>query len=196
MNLFKRYALHFITCLVLLGIVLFSTFNKQDKVINKEVGSDSLMATRLEVNSLKELIDKADLIIVGDVLTDGLTKNVTIGDDGNDKGGVTFDITENQVAINNVLYGSTDAKEITFQQLGKAGNNMFQTKVQKGNKVLLILIKDDSSENTYASVDFENGCFVISNNKVLSLSNVEAVAKYDNLNLNNLTQDIRKLTSP
>lgn len=179
-------------------------YNTNPDVSSKVVGSEKFEAFRIPSSSMEELLDSADLIILGDILTNGNNKEKTINASSEQDTKFmaqfsklpTYGVVQADVKVNEVIYGDTqlEGKTIKFSQLGEAGNDDYQTKAKKGNQMLLILRKAEE-ENTYASVDFEDGMFLVDkneNNKLLSLSKNILVAKYDGLDLKVLKDDIKK----
>jgi len=196
----------FLVTLIGCGIAFFSSkstiYNTSPNISAKVVGSEKLSTYRIPFNSIDELVSKSDLVILGEVISDGTTikQNFNLPDpaksklntlkSGSDKTS-TITVTQATVKIDKVLYGDTYLEEIKFDQLGKAGNDDFQTKVKKNQKVILALKKN--TNDSYASVDLEDGVFSVNeNNKVFSFSKNIAFAKYDSLDLNVLIEDIKK----
>lgn len=179
-------------------------YNTNPDVSSKVVGSEKFEAFRIPSSSMEELLDSADLIILGDILTNGNNKEKTINASSEQDTKFmaqfsklpTYGVVQADVKVKEVIYGDTqlEGTTIKFSQLGRAGNDDYQTKAKKGNQMLLILRKAEE-ENTYASVDFEDGMFLVDkneNNKLLSLSKNILVAKYDGLDLKVLKDDIKK----
>lgn len=201
---------------VMTGLVFFAYYssssdNKNDLlnghplVVNSEkiVGSNQFEALRITPESLNDVVNNADYILVGEVMTDAITvekphmsqenspleKKYLEKFDSQKKR--IFSVAQTKVKVEEVIYGSMDiGKEITYSQLGQAGNDKYQTKVKKGERVMLIL-KRNPENDTYASVDFENGVFIVSKNgKVRSLSDNKVVAHYDGIDLGVLKKDL------
>ncbi len=182
-------------------------YNMNPDISSKNVGSDCFQGLRMPAKNLDALLQPADLVVVGKVVSDGVTKTKSLKSNTGtnpldikfstlfpDKE-LTFDVTQVKIQIENVILGDKDIKEITFSQLGHASSNNYQTKVKKNQKLLFILEKN-ADDGAYSSVDFEDGLFLISKEqKVLSLSKNITVAKYDGLILENLIKDIANIVN-
>jgi|LSQX01.1.fsa_nt_gb hypothetical protein len=182
-------------------------YNMNPDISSKNVGSDCFQGLRMPAKNLDALLQPADLVVVGKVVSDGVTKTKSLKSNTGtnpldikfstlfpDKE-LTFDVTQVKIQIENVILGDKDIKEITFSQLGHASSNNYQTKVKKNQKLLFIL-KKNADDGAYSSVDFEDGLFLISKEqKVLSLSKNITVAKYDGLILENLIKDIANIVN-
>lgn len=179
-------------------------YNTNPNISSKVVGSEKVNGFRIPSSSMDELLDYAELVVVGEVLTEGNTKKIPLNASSEQNAKFmaqfsklpTYEVVDADFKVNEVIYGDStlEGTTIKFSQLGRAGNDDYQTKAKKGNQMLLILRKAEE-ENTYASVDFEDGMFLVDkneNNKLLSLSKNILVAKYDGLDLKVLKDDIKK----
>ncbi len=198
---------------VLLVFVVFVTtfsikyFNNKFMVSgiqqSKVVGSKSVdgFLSKISAESINDLIDNADLIVIGKVITDGITakkkldfpnnqlKEKALGDVNSE---IEFSVSRSEFEISEVLFGESKTNIITISQLGEAGNDNGETKIKKGNDMLLILKRHKDNKNMYSSISFEEGLFLTNNDKVVSLSDNISLSKYDGKNLYNLKKDIIK----
>jgi hypothetical protein len=164
---------------------------------NKVIGSQHLrdFSYTLPINSIDDPVGYADLIIIGEVVSDGVvTKEEFPKVEGDDKGETVLSnlppvtVTKTPIKIDKIIYGKADSEIITLIQLGD--QNWGVTKVKKNSKMLLILHKGN---NQYGSVCWEDSMFKIDDNgKVMSLSNEISIAKYDGTNIALLEKDIIK----
>lgn len=178
-------------------------YNTNPDISSKVVGSETFVGYRMRLTSMEELLRFADLVIIGEILTDGETKEKPISASPEQDAKFTelfskvptYKVAQTNVKVNKVIYGDSNLVDtiIKFNQLGEAGNDYNQTKAKKGDEMLLILCKSDE-DDTYASVSFEDGMFLIdkNNGKLLSLSKDILVAKYDGLDQQILENDIKK----
>lgn len=191
----------FVIGAVILGISLssltaYTSLNHTDKQSNKIVGSkladNTFHFNREPIDSIDELLGYADLVVIGTVKTDAVTVVEKLPDNPNNTGLRELKVAYSEVEIEETLFGNSTSKTITFKELGEAGKNNEQTKVKKGDKVLLVLHKGEK-ENLYASVAFEDGVFNLKNEKqVFSLSDNPVLTKYDNKDINLLKDDFIK----
>jgi len=180
-------------------------YNDNPDLSGKVVGSlknDFLCRYRAE--TMEVLLEQADLIIEGEVVSDGTTKTeyFSLGDEAAEeklekmfpgKSAPAYNVTSSQIKVNRVLYGDVDTDTIELHQFGSAGSDNGETKVRKGRKMIFILRKHPDKENVYSSVDFEDGLFEVDeDNKLLSLSDNMLTAKYDGLDAKTLEKDISK----
>ncbi len=200
-------------CLLMLSSVSLTLFkfdsetlyNSNPNVASKVVGSENLSGYIVPLQSVDDLVSKSDLIVIGEIMSDAVTikrpyepsdeaksKLNTLYPEAQNK--FNFNVAQVTVQIKEVLYGDTSLSEIKFNQLGNAGNDSLQTKVKKNERVVLALKKVTGTDDTYASICFEECVFDIKpNNKLLSFSKNMAFAKYDDIDLNILENDISKV---
>ena len=176
-------------------------YNKNPEVSSKIVGSELVNASRIAPESLDDILKHADVVIIGKVDSKAmLIKKPFINDElkaleekviaaSEEDRKLTFNISQVEVKVQEVVYGDVDSKTILFNQLGMPENDDYQTKVKNGQKMLFVLKKND--DGTYASVDFEEGLFELLDNETsLSMSKNPNIAKYDNVNQDILFNDI------
>lgn len=193
-NIFIKISSTILICLYILsfGINKLNTYNsnniEQEKVVGSKMGVS--IFSRIPAESLEELLENANLVFEGTVITDGSSQNKQLEDKfisnyGKDK---VFEYTTSsfEIKIEKMLFGKSDSETIILDQLGSANSDSGETKVKKGEKMLFILKKNNDGENTYSSVDLEDGLFRI-------LSDNKAVSKYDNKDLIQLKTEIKSI---
>lgn len=154
----------------------------------------------LPITSIDDLVGYADLIVTGEVISEGVTGKAGWPKVEGDTQGKTdlsnlppVDVTYTKIKINKTLYGKADSDIITLLQLGKAGDDKGETKVKNKKKMLFVLRKANEGEDIYSSVCYEDGLFEISDDdKVLSLSNEITESKYDGTHIDLLIKDVIK----
>lgn len=179
--------------IICLSLSIFSINNLRSNSQKppKTIGSESVV-DRLPLDSVDTLVELSDLIVVGEVISDPQTKTIKVAP--NDPNVNSYYKTANaQFKIDETLYGDPNIKEITFSQLGEAGNDYGETKVKKGEKYLLF-VRKVKNDTYYVAIGGEYGIFKIDDQgKLLSLSNQAAVAKYDDKALNSLKEDLKNI---
>lgn len=175
-------------------------YNNNPDVSKKVVGSkDSLItsfAFRIQPKSLDDVTRFADLIIIGEVISnpvdhliDFVSEDIKESAAKNSKVNVAY----SQVKVEKNLYGSTNSEVITLAQLGKANSDSDETKVKNGDRMVMLLRKDPDHDNVYYSADMENGLFIVDENKkTLSLSDNKIISRYDGIDVNILIDDLGK----
>lgn len=163
-----------------LGLRFYNSSNDHSHLTSSDkiIGSKMMQTHfyRLPIESIEDLTDKADLIIIGKVVSDGKTvrkdlsnslleKKNSVTSDMNLVSN-TYPVTQVQIEIIEVLHGNTNTKQITYSQLGSADSHVGITKVKQNEELLLILHKD--LDGTYASVDLENGIFLLEDKEIVA----------------------------
>lgn len=179
-----------------------SIYNNNPDTESKIIGSESLLMSRPIKTNMDDLTKYADLIIVGEVVTDALDTEVDIDFPNEELKQKAMEgssvppkvaLACSQIKIIETLYGESQRDTIILAQVGRAGNDNGETKVKKGDKMLLVLQRHTDDPNKYSSVAFEDGLFKISeDNKVLSLSNNKFLSRYDDRSLDLLVKDMNK----
>lgn len=206
----KKKIIITVLMLVLLLVAIVPSVYESTKIVNynmtpdlsaKVVGSKNMSVDRDDPKTTDDLVFLSQLIIIGTVLDDGkLSSYNVIGNDAiaqeiESRGiSTTAACTLSQVRIDRVIAGEKPKSDtITLFQLGKPGVADIQTKVKKSEKLLLILRKTgEEDQPQYDCMDWENSVFYIEKgNKLLSMSDQMACAKYDGLPLDKLIDDLK-----
>jgi len=176
------------------------TYNANPDVSNKMVCSKPLANAFYEtpLESIDDLLRFADLVAVGEVVSDGTVTTAEWGKVHNDPEGKTemssfppVTVTHTKVKISKVLYGETKSDTITVLQAGEG--ELGETKIKKGQKLVMLLRDGAEGDNIYSSVSWEKGFFEIGqDNRLVSFSDDLVVAKYDKTSLDLLTRDIAR----
>lgn len=176
--------------IVIITIVVIQNINDSGEKI---IGSDMIdFATKKEYSSIEKVIHDSGLIIEGEVISESKTvvHEIISGTPLDEKilsiSGVrpTFETANTTVLVNEVIYGNYSNETLVYVQLGNAESHKFQTKVKKGDKVLLMLGEDPDEKGEFSSVSFEKGVFIIDkSNKVISQSNHPEFSQYDRMNV-------------
>ena len=100
--------------------------------------------------------------------------------------------TYSKLKIEKVIAGKAPESDvIDLFQLGFPGKNDSQTKVRKGDRIYIIMNKLFAPENLYGSNDLENTIFYLDeNDRLTSMSNIDACTRYDGLPMEALTKDL------
>lgn len=180
------------TLVVTAGFVGFNYNNNhlpEQKIVGSMMKDNRLDFDRVAIDSFDTLVDFSDLIVVGKVIDDGVTINNAIPQNPHFDSG-SYETTNSTIEIDEVIYGNETNKTITYVQLGKAGDDHEQTKVKKGQKVLLVLKK--TPYNNYTS-SMEDGVFLVSGkNKVKSFSMNPVVSKFDDKDIDDLKKELKE----
>lgn len=202
-------ALAIITTVTCIGIGLNrdsvsekSVYNMNPDVSSKVIGSEMIRnsAWLIPIKSIEDLVSYADLIVIGEVISDGVTKTEEWPKvEGDPQGQLDISnrspmsVSHTKVKISKTLYGKANSDTITLLQLGKSGDDRGETKVKKNKKMLLVLKDSKDGRNIYSSVCYEDGLFEINNdNKVKAFSKELVMAKYDDTDIDLLEKDIIK----
>lgn len=136
------------------------------------------------------LMSFSDLVLTGTVLDDGNNIEDEFPQSFEDEEKQKYFRSTRSIKIDEILFGEYNAEEILFEQMGKADSDIGETKVKKGDKVLLFL---EANKYGYSAVGQEQGIFVIKSDKAISLSdNMDIINKYDNRDDNLVKDDIIK----
>ncbi len=170
-------------------------FSSDDIILNgksKFAGSDFSI---IKTPSIDWLVENSDLIIIGNVLDNGELIQAEgphfIDSETNIKI-FQFPFIRNSVSIEKILFGNENSKEIIFAQLALADYDCLQTKLYKGDRVILFLINKE--DNIYIPVTFQDACFKITNGDIIySFSNEKVVAKYNGEKVEVLIEDIENI---
>lgn len=151
---------------------------------------------------LDVIATNADLVIIGKVISDGVTKEKNIQSSKNEAEKdklvgikpLTYNITSTKIKVKEVISGNCNDKEITLVQLGSADSDETETKVKAGKDILLLLKKHPNTDNVYSSVNFEDGIYEVDNSsKINVLSEKHNFKKYDELESKNFIKMIKDL---
>lgn len=200
------------TVVIIAASITYGSFNilssdsgylqPQEKIASatKVVGTDNLGFSKAEA-SVPQLAKDWDLIVVGKITSDVIGKKsydiIPESSELDNKFKSLYPNAEKpkdtalyyNVAVDKVLAGSIDKSKIVFSQLAA------QTKLKKGQKVIMMLIKDTSADNddTYCSVALEDGIFLLNDDDSLtSLSNNKYTSAYDGYKADRIIKDISK----
>ena len=185
----------FVLCLLTLFSCAEQYEYNTDIDTNKPNGS-FIKAVETYGEKLDDFVKMSDVIIIGEVVTDGVecTDDFYIDGDNPAEGSDFIDVvyTKIDVKIDEVLYGTVKEDTITVVQLGKPGINDAQMKMLKGDSVVLLL-SYRSDEEVYCSVGSENCDFYILENGLYSYSNLPDIGKYDGTPPELLKRDINNI---
>lgn len=178
------------------------SYNTNPNVNDKVIGSELFSASRIAPESLDDVLKHADLVVIGTVVSESkLLKKSYLTSELQDLGDkvkdlskqekeLTFNVSQVEIKVHEVIHGNIDTKTILFNQLGSPESDDFQTKVKNGEKILFVLKMSD--DGTYASVDFEEGLFkILDNDTTMSMSKNLNIAKYDDIHQDILVKDIK-----
>lgn len=195
----KKLIIIFVILVAVVGLISSCSenevYNMNPDTSKKVIGSKSLLLDRLPIENTEQLMRFSDLVVIGNVVSEGKLITETIGTEEvfKAKGAdINIELTEIDVKIDKILYGKVSSDIIKIVQVGKPNSDIGETKIKKNKKVLLVLSKDNDKENIYSSVDFENGIFEIIDNKLMSYSDNKNIAKYDNISVDILIKDIKE----
>lgn len=179
-------------------------YNNNPDLGSKVVASKNMMLERIIPQSTEELADGAKYIYIGEVLDDGKVSpsyNLLDGVSGKEAifekwgGEELFEQTGtlSTVRVTQVLAGEEPEEEtIMFFQFGAPGVDDMQTKLRKGDRVLLLLNDSGLCPGAYCSYSFEDCVFYIEEDeKLRSMSDTMVCARYDGLKKDRLVQDLR-----
>lgn len=173
---------------------------------NKPVGQ-SIIRELIDcepIGSLGEAIKGADLIVEGEVISEGklaldswpLVVGTSPDHELNMKDSVKLTMTN--FKINRVLYGKVNTDVITIAQFGEPNTNKGEIKIKKGRNMVCFLRESHDSktgkkiENEYASVSWENGFFDVTD-KTYAFSNIKGLSAYDGNSKDEFINTLRKV---
>ncbi len=208
----KRFSIKTNICAFIILAVLFAAltgcssgdkvaYNMEPDNAKKVVGSKYRLGEIVSVDtnmvdSLETLFKYAQVAVIGEVISDGILKNDEASEQDSGNSIIKRPVekhTPYQVRVEEVVCGSLEPKEITLSQIGEPGDDRGETKVKKGDRMLFVLHEISQEDGIYDSAVLEGGMFIIDkNNKVMSLSDNIAVAKYDGLDLDVLKKDLKE----
>jgi len=158
-------------------------YNLNPDVSQKTVGSRNSYLTRLMPQLLDDVIYDSTCIVVGKVVDDEVTEVTKL-----EYGSIYHNIAS--VEIIELISGQMPSSEvIRYRQLGMAGSDMLQTKVERGGTYIFILKYFDDVDQ-YMATAFEESIFHVSeNNRLYSMSDQLFCAKYDGIELSTFIED-------
>ena len=183
-----------------------SPYNQNPR-FDKPNGDYTRMAEIAGYN-LYEILDYAEAVILGEVVSDGepYSEDLTLPGIG-ESFDVKASLTKTKIRVDEILYGEsvvdagstetagatgTTDKIIDLVQMGKPGVDDMVIKVRRGEKIILFAHYDDE-KNYFAAVSFENGIFYIREDGLYTNSNLFEFAKYDGTPTELLKRDIAAL---
>ena len=211
--MFKKSIIGIIIVAVCIGG--YYTYNRYDtwqqnyntSTNEKPIGQNSLREriSSMTVSSFDDLLEYADLVVEGEVVSDGVLaydvfpKVVGTPDDHelNIKDKVAVTLT--QFKVSKVLYGELETDLITVYQFGTPETDVGELKIKQGQKLICFLRNGDDDEgnpfnNTYPSVAWEEGFYDITNEKsTRAFSNVNGLCKFDNKPSSALLKEIENV---
>ena len=163
---------------------------------------------------LYQLLDYAEAVIIGEVVSDGepYSEDFTLPGIG-ESFDVKASLTKTKIRVDEILYGESVVnagiaanvdgietseaaksadKIIDFVQLGQPGVDDMVIKVRRGEKIILFAIYDEKYDY-YCSVSFENGVFYIREDGLYTNSNRYEFGKYDGTPAELLKRDVAAL---
>lgn len=173
------------------------TYNLSPDIDLKSVGSNQLPVDKEYAKDITDLTNRADLIVIVRVISNGKAYVETIptmnAEQGKKQGGtIHVALTTTRLKVEEVLYGDEKSGEIELVQVDYPGKDAGDTKVKNGDTMLVIL-KKNPDRNDYTSVAYEEALFIVQeDNTVVSLSDNVKIAKYDNTEMGLLARDIKK----
>jgi len=180
-----------------------NTSNTSNRPSEKVIGSNMIdFGTKTAYTSFDQLIMTAELIVIGEVISDAETveyeimSGTPLDQKIKQKAGrvPTFKTANATIKIEEILFGEYLNKELTYVQLGEANNDKYQTKVKKGDRALFLLTADKTIQGHFSSIAFEEGVFIIDRRaNVVSQSNNPIVSKFDHSTLSKLKEEIMKI---
>ena len=160
-----------------------------NKPISDNVHRDN--SDRFLVQSYGELLNFTDIIVEGEVISEGEAEQDSYPkvpgtpDDHELNRKDKVEVTLTKFKVTRVLYGELESDIITIGQLGPPKTNIGEIKIEKGQKLICFLriaefVDGRESSNFYASVDWENGFYDITDeNSMRAFSNVNGLCTYD-----------------
>ncbi len=138
--------------------------------------------------SLEQMLDRVDVIVTVSISDDG-----KIADVDEDPYKLTCFLTPptlTEAEIEESIYGDLNkGDKISLIQCGLPGENDYQTKVKKGERLVLLLERRENG--VYVSPFYEHGMFYLDEkDKITSMSDAPICARYDGLHKNVLKNDL------
>ncbi|MGB8455404.1 MAG: hypothetical protein WCD89_24120 [Anaerocolumna sp.] len=179
----------------------YSVFNNPVSVSSeKYVGSEHYYFMKADIADINEILKDADLIVIGQAIDTGetVTSSGAYASDAlkekyrekfNKE--LTSSFTNTTFNVEKVMYGDKSIAEsnIVIRQYGEAGSDIGETKLEKNQKMLLIL--KETPDGRYKISGLEAGAYdVAENDKIISHSNDTATKPYENKSINKLLKDI------
>ena len=181
-----------------------SVYNENPDLSQKIVASKSFFPDQVQVETVDDLLKSTELIIIGEVISDGEEEAFNIYGSGEAaeelanaalKNGNNpyMPSTISKVRVLETIYGDMpENSEIEFFELGSPNILDFQTKVQKGEKLIMLLRPSDTEGMYYAS-NVEHSMFYLDGeDEITSMSDELICARYDGLSKEILIQDLQE----
>lgn len=186
---------------VLLSGIMSATFfyansnPNNTSVIN--VGSKSpsveMSSNWEQFKNAKHMIDfGCDMVIEATVLDDGKTIEEDAPTTFPGEEPIKLHRTLYEVSVDNVLNGECPDSKIIFEQMGSSGSDVGETKVKKGERVILFLEKNRYG---YSAMGQEQGIYIIgSDEKINSLTdNNDLINKYNKKQYKEFAKEIKEV---
>jgi len=176
-----------------------SRYNNNFDISTKIVGSKSFFVDSIIPENMDQVVAHATDIIIGTVTDDGSAGTYSYSGikeidekfaeiTGSSKLICTLsNIEVEQVVMGDIQNGST----IVYFQIGTPGDNQGQTKVKKGDHILIMLRSSDSEGVYFAGNGEESVFYLDKNNRLTSQSDFAICARYDGISLDILIEDIK-----
>ena len=201
----KSYKLLLFIIIIFSGMFFLSTqFPTFGYVFNNIVFLDkhspSFSRSYLFIN-LETMAKHADLIIVGEVVSDGVNGTITIDvpkevQSKNERLGIkspSFPVINTKIQIKEVISGRCNEEEIIISQLGIKDDSS-ETKIKKGKTMILMLKKHKDSDILYSSVNFNDGLYEVKDSgKIGVLSEQVVFKKYEDMEKKDFIKEVKKL---
>lgn len=196
----KKILLPVLFCICLLTFSIYfvnSIESKSEQNLQKIVGS-KMPGSEMSFNwesfkDIKHLIDfGSKLVVKVTILDDGKTleEDAPTAFPGEDA--IKIHRTLFDVDVDEVLYGEYANQNIVFEQMGVAGSDVGETKVKKGDKVILFLEKNRYG---YSAMGQEQGIYRIGEDEKINAmtDNVDLINKYDKKEVKEFIKEIKKM---
>ncbi|MBE7056372.1 MAG: hypothetical protein E7388_02890 [Ruminococcaceae bacterium] len=203
----KRTIFCFVTLLIIASCVIVvkfatpskSVYNTNPDLSSKIVGSNNYAFDRLPANTVDDLVDGSDLIIIGEVIDDGIEGTFNIF--GDEKKAQAFKekygenpywpTTTVRIKVHKIIAGEIGEKdEIQYLQLGKPNIPDLQTKVKKSQKLVMILRNSDKEGIYYANKAERSIFYIDEENNLTSMADDMICARYDGISIKILEKDL------
>ena len=178
-----------------------SIYNQNPDLSTKIIGSNNYVQDRIPADTVDDLVEGSDLIIIGEVLDTGVEGTFNIF--GDDKKAQAFKekygtdpywpTTTVRIKVHKTIAGKIgDVNEIQYLQLGKPDVPDLQTKVKKSQKLVMILRNSDKEGVYYANKAERSIFYVDENDNLTSMSDEIICARYDGISIRVLENDLMK----